>query len=472
MQAASSTKLAPQPSALVGLCRDASSQNREMFHIMRTMVFSDISGSFDRDFWSVDAVRAAQSYTSVWHAGLAVTEMYRGLYDACVMKRKQHQLQAMEQYGRSVRSILDIARQADISSAEKEAVLLSSILLIGYCCLVDDMPTAESHMDNSLQVFYRWCFWDNSRNHSARGTMVNTGFLTRLYRRFEFQFTTSGRPNAGSTWKLQEATLKPSAEPFVSIMDAYDEFLPLSLTFLTAIVHSKPTRLEYSPTPSHLYTTRSLFTGWKAKFTALLQSRYIKQGDEESILTLQIWSATMEISLFMDRTNDAKCELAFDAWHRTYERVAELADQLYAVVVKNSETQRHSFIAQPFSSSISVAEPLLSCWRYRNGAVRRRIIALLRKWPYQDGSWAPKMVACVIEQTMLLEEESSSTDAASCCLDCPCASPQYICALHRVVCINIQNQQPGKATLLILREIDRQHQLAGKQSGRRIPISW
>lgn len=440
---------------------------------MRTVVFNGISGAFDKDFWSVDAVRAAQTYPSVWHAGLALTEMYRSLDDACTMheKRRHHQLQAMEQYGRSIRSIIDIARRVDIGIADKEAVLLSNVLLIGFCCLKNDMSAAMTHIGGSLQIFYQWRFWDDSLNPSVRSAMLNTDSLVRLYRRFELQFTTSRRPSAGLTWKLQEATLKLPTGPFASTMDAYAEFLPLSLNFLTSVVNARPDGPEYGARPPHLHESRALFRSWRAKFTALLRSRYIQRRDEECILTLEIWSAAMEISLFMERPGESRFELAFDAWRRTFEKIADLAQQLYAVITQNRGAQPPSFIPRPFSSSMSVCEPLLFFWRFRDGAMRRKMIALLRKWPYQDGSWAPGLVACFIEQATLVEEEGFSTGSPD-GLGCDCVAPQYICAMHRVIRLESQYIEPGKAVLWIVRQVDRQGHLAGEQCGREISISW
>lgn len=122
----SAPKLLRQPSSLsVGLYSNATPRDRELFFILRTVALQSVSGVFDRDFWAVDVVRAAQIYPAVWNAGLALAAMYRGLHAAVLPPNEtnQHEIYAMLLYGKCMRSIIGIIGKGEVSVTDQEAVL-------------------------------------------------------------------------------------------------------------------------------------------------------------------------------------------------------------------------------------------------------------------------------------------------------------------------------------------------------------
>lgn len=470
---ASTASLPQQPSALLGLCRDASPQDREIFFTLRTMVFNDISGAFDRNFWTVDAVRAAQAYPAVWHAGLAVTALQQSLARAKTTQGGSchYRLRAMEQYGRAVRSIINTTRQTDLTLADKEAVLLSNVLLIGFCCLQDDTNAAMAHIGNSLQIFYRWRFWDGTTNCATRGTILNTGSLVGLFRRFELQFTMTWEPSAGQTWKIQEPSAWPSLSAFTSTMDAYAEFIPLDLAFRTGYSKVQGVGVVSHPNPAPLHTIRTLLITWKAKFNAFLQSRYVRPADEECVLTLQICSAAIEISLLLSLAGNAT-PLSYDAFYPAHKAITGQAERLYDVVIKNRETRQSLHIPQQFSFSMSVCDQLQRVGLCRDGAVRRRAIAVLRKWPYRDGMSNPAATAAMMEAVMLFEEQGLLLNEVSRPDGCLCVLPQYICEMHRVCGASLAHIREGEGEVRLLRKLDLEGELSGRELRKKMKIYW
>lgn len=427
---------------------------------MRTFVFSDVAGAYEQDFWTVDAVRAAQTYPPVWHAGLALTEMYRSIADTGRANgaNSPRQMRAMEQYGHAVRSILDVTRQTEISLADKEAVLLSSILLIGFCCLQNNTQTKVAHVRNALQIFNKWRIWETFGVGSQRGNIVNMGSLVRQFQRFEVQGAVSGQQGLEHDGNIREAVVRSYSSSFTSITAAFTEFFQLSLPFLIAIEAAAAAGRENRPAPAIVYAIRQLFTGWKTKFKSLSESEHRQSNEEECFLTLEIWSIAIEICLFLHRTGDADDELMYDVWNPAFNRMVSVAEELFTLMAKAGQARQARLFLQPFSFTTSVCEAMGTIWRCRDGIIRRRAILLLRKWPYEDGITDPGLLASCIEARMLVEEEGFLCDDSMRPEGCACIAPVYICALHRCICSHFQATETGKGLMQMLMRIDAQGQ--------------
>ncbi|KAJ6786158.1 hypothetical protein PWT90_00720 [Aphanocladium album] len=454
--------------SLQGLCQDANSLDKEAFHAMRSFVFIDVAGAYDKNFWIVDAVRAAQTYSAVWHAGLALTEMYRSrLYEnAGLSRRRSSHIRAMEQYGRAVRSILDVMSQPDISLADKKAVLFSSILLIGFCCLGDDKGILLAHIRNAFQIFNNWQIWESISESSTSSGIISVGSLIKQFERFEVQCVTVQLPGVSLDSKVR---VRPCSSSFESAADAYTEFLHLSLPFLTAMRDIGHAAISGEPIPENAVFCRLLFIEWKAKFAALLQAGRVEVADEECILSLQIWSITIEISLFIQRVGGAESDLHYDAWSPSFEKQLDLAEQLYSVVTKSMTIRQPVHLLQPFAFTATATDALALVARCRIGSTRRRAVALLRKWPYRDGVGSTSLVAAIIEAKMNLEEGFllHGQDRPK---GCECIVGQFICALHRCITHRLDRLGPERGVLRVTLPSDSRNPQDVVE--RTLEISW
>ncbi|KAJ3485141.1 hypothetical protein NLG97_g6883 [Lecanicillium saksenae] len=408
---------------------------------MRTVVLTQLAGAYDNEFWMVDAVRAAETYPAVWFAGVALTEMYQSIAHAKMSRSQQlsRRIRAMENYGRAVRSILDVTGQASVTLADKKAVILSSLLLIGFCNLENNVLKLTAHVRNAFQILNQWQLGGSLEQSSESGSIINTSSLIRQLQRFEVECAILNIPHAFLNEGIRAV---PASSSFTSASAAYTEFLSISPPCMAAIMDAAKAALSEKPIPESVLSCRRLFKQWKAKFVTLLQARDHDSSDE-CLLSLRIWSITIEIGLFVERSGLLWKELAYDAWNPLFEKQLDLAEQLRAAITKNvtgQGGQRSRRLLQPFSFSKTIADALVLVHRCRVGSVRRRAIALLRNWPHQQGLGSNYLVADIMEAKTQVEEEAFLLPGAARPAGCQCVAPHYICPLHR--CIKQQVRQP------------------------------
>lgn len=468
------TRLLSQPSALHGLCYSAISEDKESFHFMRTFVFHSLSDGADQDLWVRDAARAAQTFPVVWYAGLAMTEAYRSVGDATMAndRRRRHRLRAMEQYGRCLREIISIISQPHIRLADKEAILLSTMLLIGFCCLQDDVKLRITHIQNGLRIFNQWRFWENLESSPDRDALADTKSLIRIFRRFQLYSYASRTWSAGDHGHIREATAALSRSTLASINETYDRFLRLSHHLFAAIPATLATGRPSDPALSeNAHLAHALFAVWKAKLADFLHSHH--GPDDERLLTVHIWTIAIETLLPSRRVEGYDSQLMCDLWEREYGMFVDLAERLYVVMAQNlvAAPPRSARVPQPFSFGRSAGDAvgtvIMGC---HDGALRRRAVALLRKWPPEYCIAPPAFAAAVVEAMMLVEEEGFLLEGADRPEGCLCASPRYICVMHRVVRYHFEPTGPSSGTMLLLLPASAREREPGIE--RKLEIRW
>lgn len=475
--AASAPKMPRQPSStLVGLYYNAAPPDRELFFVLRTVALRSFSGVFDRDFWAIDVVRAAQIYPAVWYAGLALAAAYRGLHGAVQAPnmKSQHDDYALLLYSKCMHSVIGIIGSGELSKADQEAVLLSNILLIGFCCLRRDNTAAFDHMGKGLQVFCSWSFYNKALKPSEQAAVVDARSLTLLFRRFGLQYGSSDRPDARQSRKPVPRTLSNAA--FTSATEACYEFLAFQIGISNALAAAGDTDVgspqPYRLNPDALHAYRMLFSHWENKFRVLIQSPSLQASELEGILTLQIWAAVSRIRLYCQRTDRPGADVAYDEWQPTFQHMAALCEQLYAAITTNTDRMELPYTSLLFSFGLSVCEPLMYAVRCYDGGVRRRIIAFLRKWPRRDGVLDPKLAAAIIEETMLYEEALAIKSKRKGSNVCQCIPIEYVCGGHRVIRNKVRNVREGVSELTLTTEISLEPVELGCCSGKKVLITW
>lgn len=383
-----------------------------MFYVMRTAALEGFAGAFDSDFWVDDVVRAAQTYPAVWHAGLALAATHCTVHDAELSqsRRQQWHMYALQQYGKCIRCLLAIIRKQDINYGDMECVLLSNIMLFGFCCLQQDTKAAARHMENGLRVFYEWHFWERATTHPAQTAVLNAFPLVRLFRRFELQC-----PWSDARRPLQLEAVTPSAAPYTTATEACSEFLALKSNFSKAVNSPQDDETVVNslnnPVANICHSYGRLFSIWKSKLEAFLESQCPTSSETESILILQIWSAAVDMCLHVRGTDDAIQDIASDVWRPTFERIAALTDKLWHETEKNAMLRSLPSTSVSFTFSLSVCEPLVWAELCCDGAIRHQITSFLRKWPRRDGLWDPIISASIVEGSTSFEQAFTALSA-------------------------------------------------------------
>lgn len=455
-------------SPLIGLYAEATPRDKALFYTLRTSALKGLAGVFDRGFWSEDAVRAAQLTPAVWHAGLAIAAEYTSVFtpEALEYDKERRRVCAREHYGRAVQSLIAISRKKDLSHNDKETVLLCIVLLTGLCSLWEDVDGALIYIRKGFQVFREWRVEEFAFRPSTHVQLLSMRSIVLLFRRFLFHdLLMEGRDN--STTALQATSSEFQAGLFISVTDAYSELL--SILISSRLEFPLEGAINSSLTKPSLYKFRAPFYSWKVKFARLLASSHGSTSETESILTLEIYSAMLEIFLGINEVSAALRQLAYDAWLPTFQRIIALAERLYQVITTKTEISPR----QPlFSFSLSITDVLDYFCKCRDGGLRRRAIALLRKWPQQDDIMPPSAFAARVEQLMLWEEHYTLVDEAQRPACCQCIAHTFICGWHRVIYRSLCISEPKAGSLLLVTHFDVEEGRFGAGLVERMTISW
>lgn len=269
-----------------------------------------------------------------------------------------------------------------------------------------------------------------------------------------------------------------STTSFTSTTEAYYEFLALKVHICNAVAVAVSGDMDArSPQPDKLnpdalYAYRMRFSHWERKFQSLIHSQNLHKSELEAILTLQIWAAVVRIQLYCRPMVDPRADLVYDEWHSTFQHIVTLSEQLYVVTIENARQTGLPHSSLLFSFGFSICAPLIYTVRCYDGGIRRRVIALLRKWPRRDGVLDPKLAAAVIEETMLYEESLAVNSKIAGADLCPCIPLKYVCGGHRVIRSGIRNIREGLSEFTLTTEIGLEQPNSGHQSGKKVLIAW
>lgn len=449
----------------------ATQEEAQIFHQFRTKTASQIAGTFDQAFWTVHLLQATQVYAPVWHACNAMaaiakrhvipsdTSMGREL-------RVKYYHIALTQYRASISYLLKISCHQDPSPANKEALLMTTVLFMGLCSLRGDQKEASVHMRNGIKLFRQWEYWEEGGNRCSRLLPVQS--LVALFNRLDSQSLNLLDDTSRLTWGLIDPYRNRSTAPFTSATEAYFEFelllnglldLMKRDEFLSDAQQSNPlhqTRLAY----------RRAFDVWGAKFSNLQRSPLIRPSDAEAILILQVRQIAAEIALKIDVSEGEMC---WDRFLPQFQRIVRISSQLEGMYHAPARNDTKGALVPRFSFAPTVCEPLylvgLSC---RDTTTRREAISLLKRCQRREGVWDTALAATTVESAMLMEEEGWDGRCGDVHISCECVPGSFICHSHRVVETDLALLGEGIGSVR-LRTV---HNVLHEQPGRTVRLLW
>lgn len=472
LAAAEAPQLGQTPDALFGLALDSSPGDRELFYIMRTSVVKNASGAFDRSFWAEDVVRAAQTCPAVWHASLAMAAVHKSLLSRETDSGgdRRWQICAMDHYGRAIQSLIDISNKNYLSCIDKDIVLLSCILLIGLCCLWQDDTAAFTHAGKGLQLFHQWGSWKMATQSAAQDHIVSVSSLIMLFHRLEDQYVTLGPSDERQTCQLQATANLSTGVAFTSLTQAYSAYLPIIVGMCNGTV--PPLNGGYMPAPAAVQVYAEPFRVWKANFAVFIASRHVQECDAQGVLILEIWSTMTEMVLRTFAIGRHLRQIVYEESRPMFERIVLLAERLHEEMTKSADLTGASSASPLLSFSLSACDPLLFFWRCSDGSLRRRAIALLRKWPQRDGMHDPAVAASLLEGIMLFEESWTRVDEAIRPAVCQCVRDSYTCHSHRVSSFHTEPTGKRSAELVLGTYLDMQESNLAEGLINKVTITW
>ena len=372
----------------------------------------------DREFWTVDILRASQTHAAMWHAVLALTAAHADLQGV----GHQAQSSVLQHCNSSVQHLLHVSSATTLNQLDKEIILMTSVLLIGLFSLKRDLPQAVTLARHGLKLLHEWEFLNQSQTSS--GAILSSKHLAVQLQRAQAHYLWPGIESNRVPWL---APLIPPANalatPFASATDAMLELQPLIMGAAEAVRSDRMyVDSEVSPRRDPRLPYRVAFAVWRNKFSEL-KAMGDGMADKGSMLILEEWALCVELLLVMDVWQS---ELGYDNYAALFERMNNVAEQ----VIEEDEKRAESGRPTPFSFEMSLNEPLfvvaLAC-RVRSKC--HRAISLMKRWSRTEGMWSSGFLAAVAEAAAMAEESGSLSLNR---FVCPCVPGSFVCGRHRV----------------------------------------
>lgn len=411
---------------------DCSPLASQTFHNFRHSIVASIARGFDHDFWSGDVLKASHTYPAVWHACLALAATFQ---NTATLKTKQMNnylkdvldMFALQQYNLAIRYAMKLLQNQRPSYADKEALLLTTIMFTGLSSLQGNHKQAFVHAKNGVQIFNQWGLWDEESilQVAHRDGILSPLYLFSVISCIEAQIINKLGVDATT---LPRRKLHPHRSQlnriFSSVTEAYHELLPiwngLTRSGIFTTLHSKA--FDARPPPDLLCPLRQNFSVWKTKYRAFLRQSEPHNKPQAVLLLNTLWTG-IDVCF---RVNTSLEQMCWDTFPVEFTKMTENLEQLIAMEGIGTNDGAASF------SFTSIIAELLSFvgHYYRDGVIRRRLLTAVKNHhAIYDGVWNIELVAAMINARMILEENGWKTDAIS---SCECISSTFICNDHRV----------------------------------------
>ncbi|KAK2593470.1 hypothetical protein QQS21_008843 [Conoideocrella luteorostrata] len=434
--------------------------------MLRGRTVGQVAGAFDQRFWTIDVLRATHVYPPIWHASLALAAIHGRMQVAAIAqtetslsdtKQKDYAF-ALMQYNLAIKHLIPLTSRSNPNQFDQEALLLASLLFTGLCTMLGNTKEAISHAYNGLQLFYLWRYKEQPGRLPRPHCVLTPNSLIAAFTFLECQFINRLGYLHQANWAGQCTPFQCSALPFDCATDVYFEFQPL-LTDIMAL--RRKANVSGRRVMGHIKALnlrqKQEFRSWAAKLQAFQQSPKHQQANKESTLLLQIFRLGLEISLCHDF---GVPRIQFDKCNPLFKQIIDLSEQLCTEMMKKPNVQEYCLTRFSFSHSLCELLDFIG-WTCRDGHLRRRLIALLKKWPQRDGILDPVTVALICEAGMFLEESGAFGGSAGAPSTCGCRSGIFICNDHRICSRSTTYHPDGEVDIIMTTSGDLQHQRPG-----------
>lgn len=414
-----------------------------MFYIFRTDTVMQVGCVFDTPFWLVDVPQAAQAHLPIWHASIALAALQSSRNSISDVAMDGVTAFVMQHYHSAIRELIPLSNPTgDAPTFENQQILLmTNVLLMGLASMQGNQRDAAMFSRHSLSLFNAWRFWKRQDDWktSSQGAMLSVAPLIALMYRLQSQEVADRlqRPD----WILEDFeqfTRLPSATPFTSTNEAYRELQPMfaALTVISQEHKLRPYTDLMLPAPDSCLAFRYAFTAWKAKYNHLRESQSPAQNESLDTMILDLLKATAEHALYQGENRGPLLPL-HSQMVDTAERILIALDtqqvqpsfpgsdqgspygspqqgspqspeQWYSIPSPSGSPQLNGprlGKPLPYSFGPVVMEPLfmvaIDCADY---SLRRRAIAILRRWPRAEAIWSSVIMAAFSEALMTVSD--------------------------------------------------------------------
>ncbi|KAJ5405305.1 hypothetical protein N7465_006589 [Penicillium sp. CMV-2018d] len=400
----------------VGLSR----AERWYFDLFKTHTSTKCTGYMVDDFWQRLVHQVASEEPGVRHAAIALSSMHWQFMQETDSFKSKSLVKAKPKANKtpsftlaqctkalvSLRQRLTMGDTYTTSSAHREAVLVSCVMLVSLSLFQGDINAVTSHLRSGHNVLMEWQKVNFDGNPSGP-VLMRTFSELQLHRLTFSQALNDVDAEADDLPLWQAITVcRPvyghsgvSEIDFVivigaAIMANYPQGLELRLGSSPRGLNAALADLLYQNSVEKTVEERLMY--WKGEFNAFISIHRdtLSPQDRGPIILIELW--TMCCDTLLDALRSPLDEMAHDSSLPLFQRMNELA-ALYLSLAE----QASMFTTKPMLLQILY---FVAC-KCRDWHTRRETVRLLRDFPRREGLWTSDHYIAVMEY--VIKQESA-----------------------------------------------------------------
>lgn len=397
-----------------------SSAERWYFDLFKTHTSTKCTGYMVDDFWQRLVHQVASEEPAVRHAAIALSSMHwqfmqetdyfksKSLVKAKPRENKIPSF-ALAQCTKALVSLRQRLTKGDTyttSSAHREAVLVSCIMLVSLSLFQGDIKAVTAHLRSGYNVLMEWQKVNFDGNPS--GLILMRTFSELQLHRITFSQSLNDVDAEADDLPLWQAisVCRPvyghsgvSENDFVIVLGAailanYPQGLELRVGSSLQGLNAALADLLYQNSVEK--TIEERLVNWKSEFNAFISTYRdtLSPQDRGPMILMELW--TMSCDTLLDALKTPLDEMAHDSSFPLFKRMNELA-ALYLSLAE----QASMFSTKPMLLQILY---FVGC-KCRDWHTRRETIRLLRDFPRREGLWTSDHLIAVLEH--VIKQESA-----------------------------------------------------------------
>lgn len=379
------------------------SRERRAYQFFQERSSKQLSGLYECEFWSRTILQAIFTDPGIRCAVVALGSLHEG-YEQTGNAKDSHDDFALKQYNAAIRHHIDLLSGLQTDPDKVDNYVASCMIFVCIEILQGHYQSALSLVRGAVQLFYQ---------HNGSLSILSAWpleVLESLLSRLQAQaIGLIGYASIGATVppRLKRTAFPPCIpEVFSSAEEAKDYHEFYSHTHaLTQVAPNQGSAIGNPHSPQfNVYL--DILSRWSAAFKGLIASRSDEFTDKEqrAVNTMKIWQIMTYTGIAMhleyQATRDDQC--LWDNFEESHKQVVTLAEQVLKGIAGQDASHK---VIHRFTLDVGVVGPLYDLARVcRDPLIRRKAIALLRKYPVREGLWDSMLAARTAERQMEIEE--------------------------------------------------------------------
>lgn len=415
--------LCVRPRHVVGGGASVASQLEHLaFQFFAQTGASSLAGCTDVEFWTRLVPQRAQADAAIYHASVSVGALLMGAHHAAedqshlstlsalstpLTLRAQLTTLAIERQNRAIQSTVRGMESGSPSKRPTDADTVTFILL--FC-----IEALQGREVEALQLFQHGIQALAAQLSRTAATHTQTTMATGLAAQLDRIQLQCGMFNAGTANAASPARKNamarlltcPPSDPFASLDAARDEMSDLIATVQSTVaarwgdVHDAASDATHNADAVQTQALESALHGWRVRF-----AQYVASSREPSdvVMTSLLRLRDLIARIWMADA-PGHSEVVYDDYVGVFADIAAEAERCLRGMCGEGQNQ----LPAPFTFEMGLIPPLYwALLKCRHPRLRRRILALLRQAPAQEGLWSRDIMIQVAERVIVHEESGS-----------------------------------------------------------------